>query len=310
MAQRIYIKVVGFSDEERHALNTVFRLSEQCRTMYQLWTPQAAEPARVALLDGQSWEARVEAESPLHRDLRLLWVGPNPPARIWRAFERPIQWPAIVESLDTLFSPNEGVDLPVVRPTESAMSDKQALIVSADRDERLYLRARLALARLTQADEADSGSRAVELCAARSTTSPWSTSSLSDIDAWALLRQLKGGRHPIRTSPSPRRRARCRSACAPGWAGRRCWSIRRMRSGWTPGSAGSSSVPPPEVQRLREARSSGSGSRCRRAAITPAHRAAKVRPREPIAVLIHSPGANSPTSGRRSLEAQRTPLQH
>ena len=38
MAQRIYIKVVGFSDEERHALNTVFRLSEQCRTMYQLWT--------------------------------------------------------------------------------------------------------------------------------------------------------------------------------------------------------------------------------------------------------------------------------
>ena len=52
MAQRVFIKVVGFSDEERHALNTVFRLSEQCRTMYQLWTPQAAEPPRALLLDG------------------------------------------------------------------------------------------------------------------------------------------------------------------------------------------------------------------------------------------------------------------
>ena len=197
MAQRIYIKVVGFSDEERHTLNTVFRLSEQCRTMYQLWTTTAAEPARVALLDGQSWEARVEAESPLHRDLRLLWVGPNPPAGIWRSFERPIQWPAIVESLDTLFSPNESVDLPSGETPESAMSDKQALIVSADRDERLYLRARLALARLTQADEADSGLQAVELVRGKKYDVALVASSLSDIDAWALLRQLKGGRHPV-----------------------------------------------------------------------------------------------------------------
>ena len=197
MAQRIYIKVVGFSDEERHTLNTVFRLSEQCRTMYQLWTTTAAEPARVALLDGQSWEARVEAESPLHRDLRLLWVGANPSAGIWRSFERPIQWPAIVESLDTLFSPNESVDLPSGETPESAMSDKQALIVSADRDERLYLRARLALARLTQADEADSGLQAVELVRGKKYDVALVASSLSDIDAWALLRQLKGGRHPV-----------------------------------------------------------------------------------------------------------------
>src|SRR4051794_31739469 len=82
MAQRIYIKVVGFSEEERHALNTVFRLSEQCRTTYQLWTPAAAEPPRVALLDGQSWEARVEAESRVAPDLRLLWVGGQPPPAV------------------------------------------------------------------------------------------------------------------------------------------------------------------------------------------------------------------------------------
>ena len=41
MAQRIYIKVVGFSDEERHPLNTVFRLSEQVRTMFGRFTKSA-----------------------------------------------------------------------------------------------------------------------------------------------------------------------------------------------------------------------------------------------------------------------------
>src|SRR5262245_16682561 len=97
MAQRIYIKVVGFSDEERHVLNTVFRLSEQCRTMYQLWGPTAAELPRAVLLDGQSWEARVEAESPLHANLRLMWVGAGAPATVWRSFQRPIAWQEVIE---------------------------------------------------------------------------------------------------------------------------------------------------------------------------------------------------------------------
>src|SRR3954471_23617168 len=123
MAQRIYIKVVGFSDEERHMLNTVFRLSEQCRTMYQLWPPQAAEPARVALLDGQSWEARVEAESPLHGGLRLLWVGANAPAAVWRTFQRPIIWPEIVGGLDAIFNPEAGVDLDVAPEADCVMSN-------------------------------------------------------------------------------------------------------------------------------------------------------------------------------------------
>lgn len=195
MAQRVYIRVVGFSDEERHALNTVFRLSEQCRTMYQLWTTQAAEPARAAFLDGQSWEARVEAESPLHRELPILWVGPNAPANVWRSFERPIAWPEIIEGLDTLFG--EVVDLGVPEEPDSIMSQKQALIVSGDRDERLYLRARLSLARLTLADEADSGSQAVELARGKQYDVALVDAGLGDMDAWALLRQLKNGRKPI-----------------------------------------------------------------------------------------------------------------
>jgi CheY-like chemotaxis protein len=197
MAQRIYIKVVGFSDEERHALNTVFRLSEQCRTMYQLWTPQAAEPARAALLDGQSWEARVEAESPLHRELKLLWVGPNAPATIWRSFQRPIVWQEVIGGLDTVFDPDMAVDLPLAAEPESAMSEKQALIVSADRGERLYLRARLSLARLTRADEAETGSHAMELARSKQYDLALVDASLGDMDAWALVSRLRQGRRPI-----------------------------------------------------------------------------------------------------------------
>lgn len=197
MAQRIFIKVVGFSDEERHALNTVFRLSEQCLTMYQLWTATAPEPPRVALLDGQSWEARVEAESPLHRDLRLFWVGPNAPTTVYRAFPRPLAWPDVIEALDKLFAPEAALDLDLGEGVDSVMSQKQALIVSADPNQRLYLRARLALARLTLADEAASGAEALQMARAKQYDLALVDCRLADADPWQLLRQLRQGVRPI-----------------------------------------------------------------------------------------------------------------
>ena len=199
MAQRIYIKVVGFSDEERRALNTVFRLSEQCRTTYQLWMPTAAEAPRVALLDAQSWEARVEAESRLRRDdLHLLWVGPHAPEGVWRAFERPLGWGRVIEALDEMFAPQDDVDPEPDSGPDSVMSQKQALIVSADRDERLYLRARLALARLTLVDEAETGAEARQLAREKQYDVALVASSLADADPWAVLRQLRSGRNAIR----------------------------------------------------------------------------------------------------------------
>ncbi|HEX2545207.1 MAG TPA: response regulator [Ramlibacter sp.] len=197
MAQRIYIKVFGFSDEERHTLNTVFRLSEGCRVMYQLWTPQAPETHRVALLDGQSWEARVEAESPLRADVKLLWVGSNAPASVWRSFARPIVWPDIIASLDILFSPEAGIDVELGDAHEAEMSARRALIVSADRNERLYLRARLALARMTCADEAESADQALQLARRKQYDLALLDSGLRDMDAWELLRQLRAGNHPV-----------------------------------------------------------------------------------------------------------------
>lgn len=197
MAQRVFIKVVGFTDEERHALNTVFRLSEQCRTMYQLWTPEAPEPAGMALLDGLSYEAPVEAESPQSPDFKMLWIGPDAPPQAWRSFARPIAWPKIIEEMDALFVGEPlDFDLEAGPPTEG-MSLKQALIVSPDRAERLYLRARLSLARLTQADEADSGLQAMELARGKQYDVALVGFGMPDMDAWAVLRQLRDGKRPI-----------------------------------------------------------------------------------------------------------------
>jgi CheY-like chemotaxis protein len=197
MAQRIFIKVVGFSDEERHALNTVFRLSEQCLTMYQLWTPVAPDQPKLLLLDGQSWEARVEAESPLHSDVPLFWVGGNPPATIYRSFPRPLAWPDVIEALDSLFAPDSVLDLDLGAGPDSVMSQKQALIVSASRDQRLYLRARLALARLTLADEAESATQALEMARGKQYDVALVDCGLGDADPWQLLRQLRQGKRGI-----------------------------------------------------------------------------------------------------------------
>jgi CheY-like chemotaxis protein len=201
MAQRVFIKVVGFSDEERHALNTVFRLSEQCQTMYQLWSADSAEAPRMALLDGQSWEARIEAEAPSNSEVKLVWVGGDPPANVWRSFMRPLAWPEVVEAMDSIFLPDRPVDFDLEigagPAAPEAMSTKRALIVSASRDDRLYLRARLALAKLTQADDAETATNALELARANQYDLALVDFALKDMDAWALLRLLRHGKLPI-----------------------------------------------------------------------------------------------------------------
>jgi CheY-like chemotaxis protein len=199
MAQRIFIHVIGFSDEERHALNTVFRLSEQCLIMYQLWTPGAPEAARVLLLDGSSYEGRLAAESPsLDPALRVLWIGINAPPAAWRSFTRPISWYQVIEALDALFAADAGVDLELepAAPPEP-MSAKHALIVSPDPTIRLYLRARLALARVTLADEADSGSQALGLLRDKQYDVALVDCTVPDMTAWVLLRHLRKGRRPV-----------------------------------------------------------------------------------------------------------------
>lgn len=213
MAQTVFVKVVGFTDVERHALNTVFRLSEQRDTRYCLWADDAPAAPQLALVDGLSYGAPVELESPGSAALRLIWVGPVAPACAWRAFDRPIAWPEVVGAMDELFAPARALDFDLgvnsdeidTRPPDEP-ARKRALIASADRDQRLYLRARLALADLTRADEAETGARALEL----TRTHPYDVAlvdfALPDMDGWVLLKELVGARpaipHVIATKPA------------------------------------------------------------------------------------------------------------
>lgn len=232
MAQRVFVKVLGFSPAERHALNTLFRLSEQRETVYSLWAPQAPELPRLALVDGRSEEAREERGLP-DKSLKLIWIGSVAPASSWRSFERPLFWPKVIKAMDELFASPDSLDLDLgldldldfasdapdtfpPGPLQEAAPYPRALIASGDRDQRLYLRARLALAELTQVDEAQTGAQALEMARAHPYCVALVDFGLPDVDGWTLLKALHAARPAIghliatKTSPSLVERLRAR----------------------------------------------------------------------------------------------------
>ncbi len=159
MGSTVFVKVVGFRDVERHALNTVFRLSMERATHYALWTPDAPVMPHIALIDVDSYEAGLALASPtLNRNLKLICIGNGAPTHAWRVFPRPINWTAVIHAIDQLFA-STGVDIDIGLEGESTTvippGVRQTLLVEPSRDERLYLRARLALAGLIEVDEAD-----------------------------------------------------------------------------------------------------------------------------------------------------------
>lgn len=191
MGQRVLVKVVGFSDAERHALNTVFRLSEERDTHYALWQPEAGTAPQLALIDSQSYEAQLEFASPSNDRLPMVWVGAGAPARAWRSFTRPLQWPQVVAAMDALFQPAPSLDLDLdLGDASAASATKRALIASSDLGHRLYLRARLALAGITQADEAENGSQALELVRTTRFDVALLDFGLPGVSGWDLVRRI------------------------------------------------------------------------------------------------------------------------
>ncbi len=160
MGTTVFVKVVGFRDVERHALNTVFRLSAERSTCYALWTPDAPIMPHIALIDVESYEAGLALASPtLNRNLKLICVGSGAPAHAWRVFPRPINWTAVLHAMDQLFATAE-VDIDIELEGDAVTvippGVRVTLLVDPSRDERLYLRARLSLAGLIEVDEAES----------------------------------------------------------------------------------------------------------------------------------------------------------
>jgi CheY-like chemotaxis protein len=197
MKSNVWVKVVGFSDVERHSLNTLFRLSFRRAPSYSLWTPEAASPPHVALIDVDSYAAGMELASPsLNPNLKIISVGAQSPAKAWRSFQRPVDWHALVQVLDGLFASQAEVDIDLgwdeLQDKIVPPGVKVSLVVGMARDERLYLRTRLALAGLTDVDESESVAQAVTRISQRHYDLVVVSLELKDADPWALVRTLKG----------------------------------------------------------------------------------------------------------------------
>lgn len=172
MMQRVFVRVVGFSSVERHALNTVFRLSQDRPSArewsYEPWLPDSPTAPKLALIDGSSpdaSEALAELES--LGGVGIIWVGSISPAKAWRSFQRPLSWPLMLSCMDEYFTPGgDRVDLDFGHDTWPSVLEstgahmfpehhlRRVLLADADGDSRLYLRTKLSSFGITHIDEA------------------------------------------------------------------------------------------------------------------------------------------------------------
>jgi CheY-like chemotaxis protein len=198
------VQVLGFSDVERHSFNTLFRLSSRQITSYQLWTPESASQPNVAIIDVDSYEATLELESPnFNPNLKVIAIGADVPDKAWRCMPRPIDWVGLVRELDALFATlaEVDIDLGIVEATErvSPPGVTVCLVVGLAPEQRLYLRARLALAGHTEMDEADSAAQASHLLSQRHYDLLIIGLDLADADPWVLVEALKDMQAPPRS---------------------------------------------------------------------------------------------------------------
>ncbi|MFM9881126.1 MAG: hypothetical protein ACKVOO_12040 [Burkholderiaceae bacterium] len=217
MSPQIYIKVLGFSDQERHAINSIFRLSQERETSYSLWGNETIQPAQLLLIDGQSYEGRLElaARELQARDkalqgkpeIKAIWIGagdsdPQTPPGMWRSLSRPLDWAAIVQALDELFAPAPATDfdfdldsardpLSDDQDTLPGASQPRALMVHNSVEKRYFLRAVLALSGWLLVDEAVSASQAQDLLGSTAYELILLDLDLPTASSWSLIEQIK-----------------------------------------------------------------------------------------------------------------------
>ncbi|TNF60102.1 MAG: hypothetical protein EP306_09485 [Burkholderiales bacterium] len=201
---RIFVGVVGFSDVERHALNTVFRLSEERDLVYVLWTPTVAQdaavapaPAQVVLVDGACAEAVLYHAKPLPQGQRLIWVGADAPGHAWRVLGRPLAWGDLLHELDTVYAADQAdsglVDLDVTSPAALGEPDapptpRRALLVGLGHGERVLVVRHLAQVGITEVDVVPDNEAAVNSLSRNGYCCGVFNLDEHLIDGWSLLR--------------------------------------------------------------------------------------------------------------------------
>lgn len=225
MTQRVVVKVVGFTDVERHALNTLFRLAEEGAVAYAPWVETEVQQPQIVLVDARVADASSAADVALAAGQTLIWVGPDAPAHTVTVFQRPLVWPEVIQAMDAIVGPVLDFDLDLdafdTQPPPDAAVPR-VLIASADRDQRLYMRAKLSLAGLTQADEAATSAQALELVRTQAYAFALVDFRVTGDASWDFFRSLRESsaalRHVIVTKRRPtfveRMKARAAGAAA------------------------------------------------------------------------------------------------
>ncbi len=213
MSKTALVRVVGFNDIERHALNSLFRVSQQHSPSYALWTEdETAEPC-IMLLDAQHPTAESYAELG-HRDpqLKVLWVGEQPHIFAWRSYQRPIVWSQVLQGMDAAYAVTHAPldsDYPDYPDSAPAMLDstgrglltrKRVLIVDDDLTARLYLKAKLSLLEpVVDVDEAATGDEAMQMVRTFIYDGVLLDINMPGTDGYAVCRAIK---RPSSKSPS------------------------------------------------------------------------------------------------------------
>lgn len=232
--KRIFVKFFGFSGTERQALDLMFRLSESRDVVYSAWTAQTAEAMEapdVLIIDGDSWEAVLALANPAHDGVKLIWIGDAATAQAWRVFPAPVKWSAVLEAMDEAFglvsrplppSPEPQASLPMdldlahdedldvvfdeggdatepmpLAPGVLPVPGRRVLVVDPGRDDRLYLRAKLAAAGLHEVDEAATGTEALILLNTHAYLLATVDLGLTDMDPWQLIKAVDNTRPAI-----------------------------------------------------------------------------------------------------------------
>ncbi len=192
-----WVKVVGFSDVERHSLNTLFRLSDRLVPSYALWNREQPAQPHVVLVDVDSYEGGMELESPLFNPhVKLICVGTKPNPKAWRNYPRPVDWTALVQSLDALFLPPASLDIDLDMDVDTAPAElvppgrKRVLLVGLTRADALYLRARLSLAGITEVEDVETAAMADERLLQHQHQLIVVSLELADADPWTWVEAL------------------------------------------------------------------------------------------------------------------------
>ena len=225
-AKRIHVKVFGFSQVEREALESVFQLSESRSTTYSVWRTDMHEKAILALVDGDSWEASLALANPENDTLMLVWIGDNPPPHAWRFFPRPLAWDTVVKVMDYRYASEANLTtrqvtsvVPAVGTTGAAKATQddhahlvtepmqleatslapggRTLIVEADRATRLYWRAKLSAIGRSIIDEAPTAEVARHLVRFNVYHLVVIDLHLPDLDSWTLVKEINKSRPPV-----------------------------------------------------------------------------------------------------------------